>query len=742
MAGMMRRWIGGVFASLGDSADNNGLDGVLWITWFVMGDVGRRLIWVMMLGLGCGVWVGCGDGAPAEPNTAGPTASPSADAARSGGVVSRDEVTFNRDVAPIIYQHCTTCHREGQSAPFTFLDFRDVYKRRTQIGKVIGSGFMPPWQPETTDVAFVGDRRLSAIQIETIENWIDAGGPEGDAADRPVAPEFESAWALGEPDLVVRLPRPYMLQADGTDVFRGFRVPLPITERHYVEAFDFRADNPVVVHHVWMEPAGPDEESWAPVSERDEPTERMSNSSADAADGFITGWVPGRSPLPPIEGLSWPVDPGSSLEVQLHMLPTGKVEPVQMSIALYFADEPPTRFPIRLRLGTQTQDIAPGDAHYKIADWFQLPVDVELIVVMPHAHYLGKDMRAEATLPDNRRIELLHIPDWDFNWQEEYRFVEPISLPAGTTLKAQIIYDNSAANVRNPNQPPRRVVFGPRSSDEMGEMYFLVVPHSEQDAATLRKQFTLKDIETWVAGWKKRVEVVPSDYGAHNRLATYHATRGRLGPAIGHWQEVVKLKPQWAEVRAKLARALARERRYDEALPHYLRLLKGQPGNAALHRQTGLTYWSLGDLGAAAERFGAALAIDDTLNAVRLNLASVLTMQEHHDEALAHLMTVIEREPTSAAAHNGAAWILAAHVDETKRDPARAVKLALKACGLSQLRHGAVLDTLVAACEAAGDLAPARQVLKDAMDAAQRRDDQAMIAHVTTLIEQLEPSEP
>ena len=220
-----------------------------------MHDTAWQLIVGAILGLCCGVMVGCGD----DPTPA-PTEAPApADAARSGGVVSRDGVTFNRDVAPIIYQHCTPCHREGQSAPFTFLDFRDVYKRRTQIGKVIASGFMPPWQPETTDAAFVGDRRLSADQIETIEKWIELGGPEGDAADRPVAPEFESAWALGEPDLVVRLPRPYMLAAGDADAFVSFNVELPVTERQYVAAFDFRPDNLAVVHHVIMKPTTPDD---------------------------------------------------------------------------------------------------------------------------------------------------------------------------------------------------------------------------------------------------------------------------------------------------------------------------------------------------------------------------------------------------------------------------------------------------------------------------------------------------
>ena len=204
---------------------------------------------------------------------------------------------------------------------------------------------------------------------------------------------------------------------------------------------------------------------------------------------------------------------------------------------------------------------------------------------------------------------------------------------------------------------------------------------------------------------------------------------------------MVKLKPALTDVRINLARLLAHQRQFDEALRHYQIALDEAPDDAALHRQTGLTHWSLGNLDAAAARFRAALAIDDTLDAVRLNLASVLTIQEAHDEALAHLMTVIEREPTSAAAHNGAAWILAAHVDEAKRDPARAVVLALTACELSASRNASVLATLVAACEAAGDAATAERVLNEALAAARARGDERLAERITEMLGPLKSAE-
>ena len=688
-----------------------------------------------MIAAWCGVAVGC-------ERESTPTGGEGGAAPETGEVeagASDGAVTFNRDVAPIIYQHCTTCHREGQSAPFTFLSYRDVYKRRNQIRQVIRSGFMPPWQPEAGDLAFVGDRRMTAAEIETVHGWVQAGGPEGSAADRRAAPTFESAWALGEPDLVVRFPRTFMLQADGTDVFRFFRVDLPIKQRRYVAAFDFRPDNPAVVHHVVMQPSGSDRVQLLGPVQPSGATERMPITAVDTADGFMTGWVPGRKPLPPVKGLSWPVDPGSSLEVQLHMLPSGKVEPVQMSIALYFADEPPTMFPMKLRLGSQEQDIPAGATDEKIEDWFQLPVDVELLAIMPHAHYLGKEIRADAKLPDNRRIELLHIVHWDFNWQEEYRFVEPIALPAGTTLHVSITYDNSEDNTRNPNQPPQRVLFGPNSSDEMGDVWFQVVPRNAQDAAVLKGQYAAKDLAAWVRGWQKRVQVAPDDYETRNRLAIHYATRGKLHLAIEQWREVVRALPGSIGPRVKLARALAQVDEHAEALVHYEHLVAQRPGHAGWHFEMGLAQMGLGEAEQAAEQFGAALAIDEGMTDARLYLASMLTAQDRHGEATVHLERVISERPNAATAYDMLANIFLLDNRPETYDPKRAVALAVKACELTGLRDFLKLRTLAAACMAAGDAATAERMLGGAQESARERWDEDLADRIVDLIERAVP---
>src|SRR5262249_48673477 len=157
------------------------------------------------------------------------------------------------------------------------------------------------------------------------------------------------------------------------------------------------------------------------------------------------------------------------------MQPSGKPEPVQPSIGLYFTNDPPELTPTMLRLGRQSIDIAAGDARYTITDSFVLPVDVDVAALQPHAHQRARQVTGTGPLPDGGTKTLIHVPDWDFRWQHVYRFTTPFKLPKGTTLAMRWVYDNSAANVRNPTQPPRRVLWGQRSADEMGDLWIQVL---------------------------------------------------------------------------------------------------------------------------------------------------------------------------------------------------------------------------------------------------------------------------
>lgn len=284
-------------------------------------------------------------------------------------------VTFTRDVAPILFANCVTCHRPNGSAPFSLLDYDEARRRATQIARVTTDRVMPPWKPEPGLEPFVGERRLSDKDIERLRAWAETGTAEGDSALLPPAPVFASNWQLGQPDLVIPMPE-YTLRAEGLDVFRNFVVRVPFTEMRYVRGFEFRAGS-TAIHHANIRI------DRTPASRRLEEAdpepgyEGLILHSADYPDGFFLGWTPGQfAPLSP-RGMSWRLVGGSDFVVQLHMRPTGKPERIQPQLGLFFTNEAPTSTPTMLRLGRQNIDIPAGASDYRSVDSYTLPVDVQ-----------------------------------------------------------------------------------------------------------------------------------------------------------------------------------------------------------------------------------------------------------------------------------------------------------------------------------------------------------------------------
>jgi hypothetical protein len=230
-------------------------------------------------------------------------------------------------------------------------------------------------------------------------------------------------------------------------------IPLPTEKRRYVRGLEFRPCNRVVHHaniRIDRTPASRrfDTEDPAPGDDG------LIAHSAGYPDGHFLGWTPGQAaPLLP-KGLAWTLEPGADLVVELHMQPSGRSEIVQPSIGFFFGDDPPERTPAMLRLGRQNLDIPAGESRYRSTDSFVLPVDIEVHAVQPHAHYLAREVRGTARLPDGRVQPLIYVRDWDFRWQQFYRYATPFTLPKGTTLSMEFVFDNSAANPRNPSRPP------------------------------------------------------------------------------------------------------------------------------------------------------------------------------------------------------------------------------------------------------------------------------------------------
>ena len=498
------------------------------------------------------------------------------------------DVTFARNVAPIIFDRCVICHHEGGSAPFGLGSYADVKRHAKQIAAVTKSRFMPPWKAEPGYGGdFVGQHPLTDDEIDLIQRWVDQGRVEGDPAAMPVRPTWTDGWQLGRPDVVLTLPQPYTLPAEGTDVFRIFVLPIPVDAVRFVRGLEFRPGNPKVVHHANIRidrtPASRrlDEQDPAPGYDG------LIARSADYPDGHFLGWTPGQvAPLLP-KDLAWRLEKHTDLVVELHMQPSGKAELVAPSIGLYFGDEAPTRTPAMLRLGRQNIDIPAGDPHYTITDSYVLPVDVEVQAVQPHAHYRARDVRGDATLPDGSTRSLIHIKDWDFRWQHVYRFVTPMRLPKGTTVSMRYTYDNSTANARNPQQPPARARWGQRSADEMGDLWIQVLPRSGADLDRLSGDFRKKVAAEDVFGYEMEIERHPGDAPLHDDVALLYLELGRPDQAIAHFRTSAGLKPQSAAAHYNLGTALTVARRLDEAAREYREALRIDPAYANAHNNLG-----------------------------------------------------------------------------------------------------------------------------------------------------------
>lgn len=388
-------------------------------------------------------------------------------------------VTYAREVAPILNRHCVDCHRPGQSGPFSLTSYGEAKPRAAAVAQAARARLMPPWKAEPQAHRFQGERRLSPVDIDTLERWAAAGAPGGNLAQAPPAPVYPDRWRLGEPHQVVSMPKPFAIPAEGPDIYHCFVIPLALSQVRYVRAFEFRPGNRRALHHalLFIDAAG--------ATARRGPDYPCFGVPGFLPSASLGGWTPGFTPAPYPDGTAVTLHPNARLVLQLHYHPTGRAETDQSEVALYFGPDKPRRRMMDIALGSRNIDIPPGESNYVVRDYFTLPTGVEVTGIIPHAHYLARQMRGWAILPDSRRISLLTILDWDFNWQQHYRYARPFVLPEGTRFEMEFRYDNSAANPRNPFSPPQRVAWGPGSSDEMAGLHLQVIPHDDDGAREL-----------------------------------------------------------------------------------------------------------------------------------------------------------------------------------------------------------------------------------------------------------------
>ncbi|HEV3215074.1 MAG TPA: tetratricopeptide repeat protein [Vicinamibacterales bacterium] len=558
-------------------------------------------------------------------------------------------VTFNRDIAPILWQNCATCHRTGQLGPFSLITYEDARPRAREILRAVENRRMPPWKPEPGHGDFVGIRRLTDAQIGLVRRWIDGGSPQGDPKDSPPAPTWAPGWQLGQPDLIVAMPEPYMLAGSGPDVFRTFVVPIPLSSRRYVRAMEFNPGNFRAVHHANIKI---DRTRLSREWDEGEPGpgyEGGGSREAQFPDGHFLGWTPGQSPRVSPPGMSWRLEPETDLVIEMHLMPTGAREPVQASVGLFFTEEPPSKTPYMLRLGRQDLDIRPGQLDYVNADSYTLPVDVDVLAVQPHAHYLAREVHGFATLPDGSARELIYIKDWDFHWQDVYQFAAPLALPKGTVVSMRYTYDNSAANPRNPNRPPRRVTFGQTSASEMGSLWVQVLPHSAADLEALDRDFSPKILADDIAGDEKWLEMNPRDARLHAELAACYFDAGRVEAALQHLREAVTLDPTPLR-HYDVGRVLLVARRFPEAGAEFNQALALKRDMPEALYGLGLAFDGLGRLDEAVDAYNRALRLNLDFVDIHFNLARILAAQGKTTEAIAQYEEVLKRRPDDAEA--------------------------------------------------------------------------------------------
>jgi tetratricopeptide (TPR) repeat protein len=577
-------------------------------------------------------------------------------------------VSFSRDVAPIVFDKCASCHRPGGVGPFSLLTYADVRQRATQIVAVTERRYMPPWKADPDPAGFVGQKRLSDDELAVIRRWANEGAIEGERRELPPVPAFAEGWQLGKPDLVVTLPEPFTLDAGPTDAFRIFVIRLPINATKYVRGLEFQPGNPRVVHHANIRLDATAASRALDVRDPAPGYDGLMARSAVYPEGHFLGWTPGQlAPLVPAD-MAWRLEPGTDLVVQLHMQPSGAREQVRPVIGLFFGDRPATRTPTILRLGSQGIDIPPGDARYTITDSYLLPADVTLQAVQPHAHYRLEEATGLASFPDGTERTLIHIKDWDFRWQHVYRYEHPIALPKGTRLSMRYVYDNSADNPRNPQRPPSRVAWGQRSFDEMGDLWFQFTSMSDADRAGLSAEIQQKMTAEDVIGYETMLRATPTDAELHDDVAVLYLGLGRANNAVEHFRASTALKPDVASAHFNLATALTVAERLDEAVAAYREALRLRPEYGSAHN----------------------------------NLGTVLSAQGHVDEALRHFREAVRIEPSNVQAQRNVAWHLAIRPALTAGEQREAVAAGEQAAALTAERDVPVLDALAAAYAAAG----------------------------------------
>lgn len=575
------------------------------------------------------------------------------------------QVTFNRDIAPIVFNICAKCHRPGEAGPFSLLSYDDVKSHARQIVSVTERRFMPPWLPAPGDFAFADELKLSGEQIALFREWYEAGEPRGDAKDLPPPPKFTEGWQLGKPDLILQASKPFPLPAKGSDQYWNFVFRAPVAEPRWVRAVEIRPGNKRLVHHANLLV------DRSESARREEPgpgdgfagMELQIESESFDPDGHFLFWKPGALVRPEPGTMALRLDAGDDLVLNTHLQPSGKMESIQPSVGLYFTQQAATEFPVLLQLECDNKlNIPPGDTQFVVSDEFTLPVDVELLAIYPHAHYLGKDLLAIARMPSGEQKTLIHIPHWDLNWQAVYRYAQPVKLASGTTIMMRYTYDNSSGNAANPNDPPKRVVAGNRASDEMAHLWLQVLAGKKSDAASIAPIGAPEPLDPRItleeALARHHIENNADDFEAHYNLAAMLQMQGHVQDAVAQFGEAQRLRQGDATVENAFGGALLAVGRLPEAIDHLSVAAKARPDYFDAHYNLGLALARHEDFAGAVAEFRAAVRLNPKDANAEANLGGALAAAGEFAEAKTHLERALALNPQNVLARENLDQVL------------------------------------------------------------------------------------
>jgi mono/diheme cytochrome c family protein len=377
-------------------------------------------------------------------------------AVSAGSTDTPSPPTYSKEVAPIFYKNCISCHRAGEIAPMSLMTYKEIRPWARAIREKVITREMPPWHADPSHGKWANDRRMSEQEIKTITAWVDGGAKEGNPSDLPTMPKLATGWQIGEPDVIFHMPEEFTVPADGVVPYKYFTVPTNFKEDRYIEAMEARAGNLSVVHHIVMY-----------VREPGQKRQRK----LDLGDGLLGALSPGQTPFRAQPGMAKLIKAGSQLIFQMHYTPGGVETKDRSYVGLRFAKKPVDKVITTTAAFDIKFVIPPGAANHEVKAVYEVEQDMHIISLMPHMHLRGKDITYRAIYPDGRSEILLTIPRYDFNWQVYYYPARPIAAPKGTRIEAVAHYDNSSKNPMNPD-PRQSVVFGEQSWDEMMNAFF------------------------------------------------------------------------------------------------------------------------------------------------------------------------------------------------------------------------------------------------------------------------------